>query len=98
MVFPGILRRGSATQKRRLIANISPLNCQNNLAVDSQPEPGDMSRVTKGAPSAHKMPQLDALRAFAVLSVLAVHFVAHSPRWLVVVPWAACGVQLFFVL
>jgi peptidoglycan/LPS O-acetylase OafA/YrhL len=44
------------------------------------------------------MPQLDALRAFAVLSVLFVHFVVHPPGWLAIVPWAACGVQLFFVL
>jgi len=57
-----------------------------------------MSRVIDGAPSAHKMPQLDALRAFAVLSVLFVHFVGHPPRWLAIVPWAACGVELFFVL
>ena len=37
-------------------------------------------------------------RAFAVLSVLFVHFVARPPRWLAIIPWAACGVQLFFVL
>lgn len=57
-----------------------------------------MLRVGHEAPSAHKMPQLDALRAFAVLSVLFVHFVARPPSWLAIVPWAACGVQLFFVL
>jgi peptidoglycan/LPS O-acetylase OafA/YrhL len=57
-----------------------------------------MSQVTDTPPSAHKMPQLDALRAFAVLSVLFVHFVARPPYWLAIVPWAACGVQLFFVL
>jgi peptidoglycan/LPS O-acetylase OafA/YrhL len=74
------------------------LNCQKTLAAGSQHVPGDMSQGTDAAPSAHKMPQLDALRAFAVLSVLAVHFVSHPPRWLEVVPWAACGVQLFFVL
>jgi peptidoglycan/LPS O-acetylase OafA/YrhL len=44
------------------------------------------------------MPQLDALRAFAVLSVLFAHFVLRPPAWLAIVPWAACGVQLFFVL
>lgn len=57
-----------------------------------------MSQIVNKAPSAHKMPQLDALRAFAVLSVLFVHFVSHPPRWLAIIPWAACGVQLFFVL
>jgi peptidoglycan/LPS O-acetylase OafA/YrhL len=50
------------------------------------------------APSARKMPQLDALRAFAVLAVLFVHFVSFPPRWLMILPWAALGVQLFFVL
>ena len=44
------------------------------------------------------MPQLDSLRAFAVLAVLCVHLVARPPRWLTVVPWAAFGVELFFVL
>jgi peptidoglycan/LPS O-acetylase OafA/YrhL len=48
--------------------------------------------------SAHKMPQLDALRAFAALSVLFAHFVWYPPRWLMIIPWAAVGVQLFFVL
>ncbi|PYX88667.1 MAG: hypothetical protein DMG67_16675 [Acidobacteria bacterium] len=57
-----------------------------------------MSQVADTPPSAHKMPQLDALRAFAVLSVLFVHFVSRPPYWLAIVPWAACGVQLFFVL
>ena len=57
-----------------------------------------MPQVNQRPPSAHKMPQLDSLRAFAVMSVLFVHFVTHPPRWLAVVPWAACGVQLFFVL
>jgi len=57
-----------------------------------------MSQISSRAPSAHKMPQLDALRAFAVLSVLFVHLVAHPPRWMTVIPWAASGVQLFFVL
>lgn len=44
------------------------------------------------------MPQLDSLRAFAVLAVLSVHFISHPPRWLTAVPWAAFGVELFFVL
>jgi peptidoglycan/LPS O-acetylase OafA/YrhL len=57
-----------------------------------------MPQVADGALSAHKMPQLDALRAFAALSVLFGHFVWHPPRWLAIVPWAWCGVQLFFVL
>jgi len=57
-----------------------------------------MSRVANTPLSAHKMPQLDALRAFAILSVLFVHFVSRPPHWLAIVPWAACGVQLFFVL
>lgn len=57
-----------------------------------------MSQVADTPPSAHKMPQLDALRAFAVLSVLFAHFVWRPPYWLAIVPWAACGVQLFFVL
>ena len=53
---------------------------------------------TNAPPSAHKMIQLDALRAFAVLSVLFAHFVSHPPRFLAIFPWAALGVQLFFVL
>src|SRR2546426_7747671 len=57
-----------------------------------------MPRVADTALSAHKMPQLDALRAFAALSVLFAHFVWYPPRWLTIVPWAAFGVQLFFVL
>jgi peptidoglycan/LPS O-acetylase OafA/YrhL len=44
-----------------------------------------------------KMPQLDALRAFAVLGVMYQHF-AHGQRWLGYVPSARLGVQLFFVL
>jgi peptidoglycan/LPS O-acetylase OafA/YrhL len=44
------------------------------------------------------MPQLDALRAFAVLSVLFGHFILHPPRWLTILPWASCGVHLFFIL
>jgi peptidoglycan/LPS O-acetylase OafA/YrhL len=63
-----------------------------NLGVAAMP------RVTDTALSAHKMPQLDALRAFAALSVLFAHFVSYPPRWLTIVPWAACGVLLFFVL
>jgi peptidoglycan/LPS O-acetylase OafA/YrhL len=57
-----------------------------------------MAEVADPAPSAHKMIQLDALRAFAVLSVLFAHLVSHPPRWLTIFPWAALGVQLFFVL
>jgi peptidoglycan/LPS O-acetylase OafA/YrhL len=57
-----------------------------------------MPRVADTALSTHKMPQLDALRAFAALSVLFAHFVWYPPRWLTIVPWAAFGVQLFFVL
>jgi peptidoglycan/LPS O-acetylase OafA/YrhL len=57
-----------------------------------------MPQVVDGTPSAHKMPQLDALRTFAVLAVLFAHFVSHAPRWVTIIPWAACGVQLFFVL
>jgi peptidoglycan/LPS O-acetylase OafA/YrhL len=57
-----------------------------------------MPRVTDIPLSAHKMPQLDALRAFAALSVLFAHFVLYPPRWLAIIPWAVFGVQLFFVL
>ncbi len=57
-----------------------------------------MSRSSKGRPSARKMPQLDALRAFAVLAVLFAHSVWHPPLGLYLIPWAAFGVQLFFVL
>jgi peptidoglycan/LPS O-acetylase OafA/YrhL len=74
------------------------LNYEKAVAVGAQRAPFAMSQSANIAPSAHKMPQLDALRAFAVLSVLFVHFVARPPRWLAIVPWAACGVQLFFVL
>jgi peptidoglycan/LPS O-acetylase OafA/YrhL len=57
-----------------------------------------MSRPGEARPSARKMPQLDALRAFAVLAVLFAHFVWHPPFGLSLIPWAAFGVQLFFVL
>ena len=57
-----------------------------------------MPRVADTALSAHKMPQLDALRAFAALSVLFAHFVLYPPHWLTIIPWAVFGVQLFFVL
>ena len=57
-----------------------------------------MPLLVKAAPSARKMPQSDALRAFAVLAVLFAHCVRHPPGWLALIPWAAFGVQLFFVL
>lgn len=44
-----------------------------------------------------KMPQLDALRGFAVLGVMYQHF-APAQGWLSYVPLARVGVQLFFVL
>jgi peptidoglycan/LPS O-acetylase OafA/YrhL len=45
------------------------------------------------------MPQLDALRAFAVGAVLIHHFIAgHLPAILNKVPWGFLGVRLFFVL
>jgi peptidoglycan/LPS O-acetylase OafA/YrhL len=57
-----------------------------------------MPRVAGRVLSAHKMPQLDALRALAALSVLFGHFIVVSTRWQATVPFAALGVQLFFVL
>jgi peptidoglycan/LPS O-acetylase OafA/YrhL len=42
------------------------------------------------------MPQLDALRAFAVLTVLFAHCVWHLPGWLALIPWGAFGMRLFF--
>jgi peptidoglycan/LPS O-acetylase OafA/YrhL len=42
------------------------------------------------------MPQLDGLRAFAVGSVVAAHWI--SPQYLYDFPWGDAGVQLFFVL
>src|SRR5439155_157457 len=57
-----------------------------------------MPRVSDTTLSAHKMPQLDALRALATLSVLFGHFISVSTRWQAAVPFAALGVQLFFVL
>jgi peptidoglycan/LPS O-acetylase OafA/YrhL len=57
-----------------------------------------MAESAPSVVSEHKMPQLDALRAFAVSAVLVIHLVGHAPRWLMLVPWAACGVELFFVL
>jgi peptidoglycan/LPS O-acetylase OafA/YrhL len=57
-----------------------------------------MPQVADTAPSAHKMPQLDALRALAALSVLFGHFILVATLWQAIVPWAAWGVQLFFVL
>jgi peptidoglycan/LPS O-acetylase OafA/YrhL len=58
----------------------------------------DMSHAALSVVAEHKMPQLDSLRAFAVMAVLSVHFVSHPPQWLNAVPWAALGVELFFVL
>ena len=57
-----------------------------------------MPRLADRALSAHKMPQLDALRALAALSVLFGHFIPVSTLWQAIVPFAALGVQLFFVL
>lgn len=56
------------------------------------------SQTAPSVVSEHKMPQLDALRAFAVFAVMFVHFVGRAPPWLLRVPWAAAGVELFFVL
>lgn len=44
-----------------------------------------------------RMPQLDALRGFAVVAVMYQHF-APGQRWLEYLPLARLGVQLFFVL
>lgn len=57
-----------------------------------------MPLFVSGKDSAHQMPQLDSLRAFAVLAVLCVHFVNRPPRWLTAAPWGVFGVELFFVL
>ena len=57
-----------------------------------------MPRISDTALSAHKMPQLDALRALAALSVLVGHFILVSTRWHAAVPFTALGVLLFFVL
>jgi peptidoglycan/LPS O-acetylase OafA/YrhL len=43
------------------------------------------------------MPQLDGLRAVAVLAVLYTHYLADS-YWLLGVYWGGLGVRLFFVL
>ena len=43
------------------------------------------------------MPQLDGLRAFAVLAVLYTHFLPKQ-YWLLGVYWGGVGVSLFFVL
>lgn len=53
--------------------------------------------VPERAGALPKMPQLDALRAFAVLGVMYQHF-APSQKWLQYLPLARLGVQLFFVL
>jgi peptidoglycan/LPS O-acetylase OafA/YrhL len=46
------------------------------------------------------MPQLDGLRAIAVLAVLFYHFFPSEelPQELRIVPWGSWGVQLFFIL
>jgi peptidoglycan/LPS O-acetylase OafA/YrhL len=44
------------------------------------------------------MPQLDALRAFAVFPVLIEHFVKTTDTFRVALPWGGLGVRLFFVL
>jgi len=43
------------------------------------------------------MPQLDALRAIAVLAVLYSHYLPE-PRWFLGIYWGEAGVRLFFVL
>jgi peptidoglycan/LPS O-acetylase OafA/YrhL len=53
--------------------------------------------MTEEGGALRKMPQLDALRAFAVLAVMYQHF-APKEHWLSYVPLARFGVQLFFVL
>lgn len=57
-----------------------------------------MHPMTEGAQAGAlaKMPQLDALRAFAVFAVMYQHFTGR--RWLDYFPTARLGVQLFFVL
>jgi peptidoglycan/LPS O-acetylase OafA/YrhL len=44
---------------------------------------------------ARYVPQLDGLRAVAVLGVLCDHFAVHTPDWL---PWGQMGVRFFFIL
>ncbi|MCA9246213.1 MAG: acyltransferase [Planctomycetales bacterium] len=44
------------------------------------------------------MPQLDSLRAIAVLGVFAAHFLSHTSIWGVYVNTGDLGVKLFFVL
>jgi peptidoglycan/LPS O-acetylase OafA/YrhL len=41
------------------------------------------------------LPQLDGLRALAVLGVLCDHFAVRTPDWL---PWGQMGVRFFFIL
>lgn len=44
---------------------------------------------------ARYVPQLDGLRALAVLGVLCDHFAVRTPDWL---PWGQMGVRFFFIL
>jgi len=44
---------------------------------------------------ARYVPQLDGLRAVAVLGVLCDHFAVRTPEWL---PWGQMGVRFFFIL
>ena len=44
------------------------------------------------------MPQLDGLRAFAVLAVLVHHLLVPLPHFETGIPWGLVGVRLFFVL
>jgi len=92
--------KGGAKAETHL-PGVFSVTCRHLLAAGSSQYASGvaaMSQVADGALSAHKMPQLDALRAFAAFSVLFGHFVWPPPRWLAIVPWAWCGVQLFFVL
>jgi len=60
----------------------------------------DQSTVARKASALPYMPQLDALRAFAVGAVLIHHFAdfKHLPYVMGQIPWGFLGVRLFFVL
>jgi peptidoglycan/LPS O-acetylase OafA/YrhL len=75
--------------------------CDNPIApevADLATESNSELRVRAAASRSSYIPQLDALRAFAVLSVLVTHFLGDKVGWAGKINWGWTGVRLFFVI